>query len=363
MNKIDLIAAARPNFMKVAPLYHALKKEPWCAVRVVHTGQHYDANMSDAFFKDLGLNDPDVHLGVGSGTHAEQTGGVMIAYEKECLRARPDWTVVVGDVNSTIACTLAAKKLGIAVAHLEAGLRSRDWTMPEEVNRVATDAVADLLLTPSADANENLAHEGVASERIDLVGNIMIDSLEMMRGSIHSRHYFRKLGLEPGSYGVATLHRPSNVDDPENLRSLVLALIESARSLPIVFPVHPRTRQRLQAAGLMDELSRMKNIAITDPLGYRDFMSLVFACKYVLTDSGGLQEETTYLGIPCITVRDNTERPLTVTLGTNELAKPQQVGALLERILAGTWKKGQVPTYWDGRTAARVVSSLKQRQR
>src|SRR5262245_23693939 len=219
MTKIDLIAAARPNFMKVAPLYHALRKESdWCSVRLVHTGQHYDANMSDAFFRDLGLSDPDLHLGLGSGTHAEQTGGVMVAYEKECVRNRPDWVVVVGDVNSTIACTLAAKKLGIAVAHLEAGLRSRDWTMPEEVNRIATDAIADLLWTPSRDADENLLREGVARDRISFVGNIMIDSLEMMRPAIESRKYHEQLDLRPGAYGVVTLHRPSNVDDAKSLR-------------------------------------------------------------------------------------------------------------------------------------------------
>jgi len=357
---VDLIAAARPNFMKVAPLYKALAAEgSWCRVRLVHTGQHYDANMSDAFLRDLGLPEPDAHLGVGGGSHAQQTGGVMIAYEAECLRSHPDWVVVVGDVNSTIACTLAAKKLGIKVAHLEAGLRSGDRSMPEELNRIATDALADLLWTPSTDGDENLVREGIPRDRIEMVGNIMIDSLEMMRASVESRRHAGTLGLERGKFGIVTLHRPSNVDDAEQLARMVKVVTAAAARLPVVFPVHPRTRKMLEASGLLARLAEAPGVKATEPLGYTDFMSLVFDCRYVLTDSGGIQEETTYLGIPCLTLRENTERPITVTQGTNRLVRAETVQENLEAILAGKWPKGTVPPLWDGKTAARVARSLK----
>lgn len=356
---VDLVAAARPNFMKVAPLHHALAGESWCTTRLVHTGQHYDPNMSDWFFRDLGIPPPDANLEVGGGTHAEQTGGVMIAYERLCLAARPDWCVVVGDVNSTLACTLAATKLGIKVAHLEAGLRSGDRRMPEEINRVATDALADLLWTPSPDADENLRREGVAAARIERVGNIMIDSLETMRPQIEARRYPAALGLPPGGYAVATLHRPSNVDEPAQLVTLVAQLLSAAAKLPLVFPVHPRTRKRLESVEAARPLFSDPRVRLIEPLGYIDFMSLVFDARLVITDSGGIQEETTYLGIPCLTLRDTTERPITVTEGTNRLVSSENLLASVERILAAPRTDARPPALWDGKTAPRVAASLR----
>ena len=354
-----LVAAARPNFMKVAPLYHALKCETWCEPKIIHTGQHYDAEMSDAFLQDLGLPDPDIHLGIGSGSHAEQTAGVMVAYEKVCLKERPDWTIVVGDVNSTMACTLAAKKLCIPVAHLEAGLRSGDRAMPEEINRIVTDAIADLLWTPSPDADENLKREGVASEKIERVGNIMIDSYELLREKIEADRTPDDLAVEPGSYGVVTLHRPSNVDDEEALRTIVGALVESSHQLPLVFPVHPRTQERLKRFGLLRDLEAVANIDLTGPLSYVPFMSLVRRARIVITDSGGIQEETTYLNIPCLTLRDTTERPITITQGTNRLVTRESLYKEVKKIMRGEWRKGVAPQLWDGHTAERVVASLK----
>lgn len=360
MYKIDLIAAARPNFMKVAPLYKALQRDPQTfKTRLVHTGQHYDANMSEWFFRDFGLPNPDINLGVGSGSHAEQTGGVMIAYERICLADRPDWCVVVGDVNSTIACTLAAKKLGIKVAHLEAGLRSNDRTMPEELNRIATDALADLLWTPSIDGDENLVREGIPLERVHRVGNIMIDSLEMMRERIEARQYRHDIGLPLRGYGVVTLHRPSNVDIQDALGKLVEQLVMASAEMPILFPVHPRTRQRLSEYGLLDVVTSKPGIRLVDPLSYIDFMSAVFDSAFVLTDSGGVQEETTYLGIPCLTLRENTERPITVLEGTNRLLRSGEIVKAVALVTSKEWPKGKRPELWDGRTADRVVDSLR----
>ena len=356
--RVHLIAAARPNFMKVAPLYHALAREPWCRPSVVHTGQHYDANMSDAFFRDLLLPDPEFHLGVGSGSHAEQTGGVMIAYDRVCASARPDWIVVVGDVNSTAACALVGTKLGIPVAHLEAGLRSGDRSMPEEINRIVTDAICDLLWTPSADGDENLLREGVAAARIERVGNIMIDSLELQRARIETDGTRAALGLK-GAYGVVTLHRPSNVDRRESLAALVSELVLAARQLPLVFAVHPRTRKQLQAFGLRETLERAPGMKLIEPLGYIPFMNLVFGARAVITDSGGLQEETTYLDIPCLTLRENTERPITVTQGTNRLVKIPELASSVSAALKGDWGHGRRPELWDGQAAARVAASLR----
>lgn len=366
--KIHLIAAARPNFMKIAPLYHALKKEAWADPVIVHTGQHYDINMSDAFFKDLELPDSHIHLGIGSGSHAEQTGRVMIAYETVLQGERPELVVVVGDVNSTMACTIAASKINYAtpltglnrpvVAHLEAGLRSNDRSMPEEINRLVTDALADLLWTPSADAVENLLNEGVPREKINNVGNIMIDSLEMMRPKIEAARAISELGLTKGNYGLITLHRPSNVDSSENLSTICRMLVGASQKTPLVFPIHPRTRKNLEAYGLMASLSDATGIILTEPMNYIRFMNLVFNCRFVVTDSGGLQEESTYLGIPCLTLRPNTERPVTVAMGTNQLCTMGNLPGRIERILAGDIKPHSVPDLWDGHTAKRIVKAI-----
>ncbi len=365
---LHLVAAARPNFMKVAPLHRALASQDWVRAEIIHTGQHYDPNMSGSFFRDLGLPRPAVHLGVGSGSHAQQTGRTLMAYEEVLLERPPELVVVVGDVNATLAATLAAVKLGVPVAHLEAGLRSFDRTMPEEINRVVTDALADLLWTPSPDADQNLAREGVPG-RVVRVGNIMIDSLEMMRPRIEAEDTPRSLGLEPGGYGLVTLHRPANVDHPPTLGLICRTLMDLARRLPLVFPVHPRTQKRLQESGLWNEMSRAPGLRLLEPLSYVPFMSLLWRARLAITDSGGIQEETTYLGIPCLTLRPNTERPITISQGTNRLCQPQELAARVEEALAGGTTPGPappappappVPELWDGRTAGRVVASLRE---
>jgi UDP-N-acetylglucosamine 2-epimerase (non-hydrolysing) len=360
-SKIHLIAAARPNFMKIAPLYHALRGESWCRAMIVHTGQHYDYTMSDSFFRDLKLPRPDFHLEVGSGSHAEQTGRVMIEYEKVAERARPDWVVVAGDVNSTLACALVGAKLRIPVVHLEAGLRSGDRRMPEEINRLATDAIADVLWTPSADADANLLRENVPAEKIDRVGNFMIDSYEMLRESIAAAQMVERLALAPRGYAVVTLHRPVNVDSPDSLASLIAQLSNASSSLPMVFAVHPRTRKRLEEFGLMAVLKNCAGIRLTEPLAYTEFMNLVSNAAVVVTDSGGVQEETTYLGIPCLTLRDTTERPITIEEGSNRLVKTHALANVLGDVMNGRFRAGRRPELWDGKAAQRAVAALRRR--
>jgi UDP-N-acetylglucosamine 2-epimerase (non-hydrolysing) len=354
---IDLVAGARPNIMKVAPLYHALTDAGGFKVRLVHTGQHYDYNLSQTFFDDFGLPSPDVFLDVRSGAHAVQTARVMKGYDKICLEAQaPDLVIVVGDVNSTLACALTAKKRNLAVAHLEAGLRSGDRSMPEEINRIVTDVISDHLWTHSPDADENLLREGQLPSRIKRVGNIMVDAYELMAGKIQRVDAPRRYGL-PDKYIVATFHRPSNVDLPENLLRLIRQMLRCAEEMPVVFPVHPRTRQRLEAEGLWSDLAGTGILAI-EPLGYVEFMSLVCSSSLVLTDSGGLQEETSYLGIRCVTVRPTTERPITITLGTNTLSPIDTVADVVRKRLSEPERPRPTIPLWDGHTSQRIVEAL-----
>lgn len=356
--RIDLIAGARPNIMKVAPLYHALREAGGFTVRLVHTGQHYDHSLSQTFFDDLDLPEPDIFLDVRSGTHAVQTARVMESYERVCLEApRPDLVIVVGDVNSTMACALTAKKCGLVVAHLEAGLRSGDRSMPEEINRIVTDAISDRLWTHSPDADDNLLREGQPASRIERVGNIMIDAYEMVADKIAKSRGADAYGVS-GAYIVATFHRPSNVDEVARLARLIDELLRCAKDVPVIFPVHPRTRQRLESQGLWHRLA-LGGVRAIEPLGYIEFMSLVSSSRLVVTDSGGVQEETSYLGIPCVTVRDTTERPITLRLGTNVLAALEGVSGLVRKRLAEPRPARPVIPLWDGRTANRIVTALR----
>jgi UDP-N-acetylglucosamine 2-epimerase (non-hydrolysing) len=357
-----LIAGARPNFMKVAPILRQFRerqlRQPGIDVRLVHTGQHYDKKMSDDFFEELEMPMPDINLAVGSGTHAQQTARIMIAFEEVCVRERPDWVIVVGDVNSTIACALTAKKLGIRVAHVEAGLRSGDMSMPEEINRLCTDAIADMLFTTDEFANENLRREGITAGRIQFVGNTMIDSL--LQHIKKARTKPLPQDLAAGEFAVLTLHRPGNVDDRERLQNILDSIIQLSNRIPVVFPVHPRTTARLTEFGLLERLHRERGMRLMEPMTYLTFLGLVAHSRMVLTDSGGIQEETTVLGVPCITMRPNTERPITCEVGTNVLAgdDPARILSAASAVLEGRIRRSSIPEKWDGQAARRIVDLL-----
>jgi UDP-N-acetylglucosamine 2-epimerase (non-hydrolysing) len=361
--KLLLVAGARPNFMKVAPLVRAIRSYnqrspggPRLRYFLVHTGQHYDKKMSEVFFSELGIPAPHINLEVGSGSHADQTAKIMMAFEPICLREKPDWVVVVGDVNSTLACALVSAKLGIRVAHVEAGLRSFDRTMPEEINRLVTDAIADLLLTPSTDANENLKREGIFSSKIRFVGNIMIDTLVANLKKAQRTQLQGQLGLQPKKFAYVTLHRPSNVDAPNNLKLIMQELNHLSHQLPVVFPVHPRTRKMFGRFAVSIEANA--NLWLLEPIGYHDSLWLTKNALFVLTDSGGLQEESTYFRTPCLTLRPNTERPITIKIGTNKLTRHETMGTDIDEILRGRRAKGRIPKFWDGHTAERILNIL-----
>jgi UDP-N-acetylglucosamine 2-epimerase (non-hydrolysing) len=356
------VAGARPNFMKVAPVIRALRARG-VETFLVHTGQHYDPTMSELFFRDLGLPEPDVHLGVGSGSHAQQTARVMERLEPVLLERRPDLVVVVGDVNSTLAGALVCAKLGVPVAHVEAGLRSFDRSMPEEINRVLTDQVSELLFTTSPEAEANLLREGIERARIHFVGNPMIDSLERHLAQAARSDVLDRLGLSEGSYGVVTLHRPSNVDDPGRLAGILEALRDVASEIPVVFPAHPRTTRTIRAAGLdrfVGDGAAGRGIDLTEPLGYLDFLRLMAGARLVLTDSGGIQEETTVLGVPCLTLRPNTERPITIEMGTNRLvgSRPEDIRREALAVLAAPRPTPRRPPLWDGRAGERIAEVI-----
>jgi len=374
--KVIQVVGARPNFMKVAPLHRAIQKLAGWTSKIVHTGQHFDAKMSDVFFTQLELPTPDFFLGIGGGSHTEVTAKIMVAFEKIVEAEKPDLIIVVGDVTSTLACTLVAIKMGIKVAHVEAGLRSFDRTMPEELNRILTDSVADYLFVTEESGLQHLKNEGVADERVFFSGNVMIDSLVRYQEKAKTTTILEDVGLATAAerqlstsdsrlatsdYIVMTMHRPANVDTKEGLES-ILELIElSSKDTKIIFPIHPRTRAHMEKFGLAERLDQAKNLIMTEPLGYLEFIQLMSNATAILTDSGGIQEETTYLGVPCLTFRDSTERPITVTLGTNQLLSdldPKKTYAALQEILAGKVKKGSIPPLWDGKAAERIAAQL-----
>lgn len=357
--QITLIAGARPNFMKIAPIIDAIqsqkKKGGSIDYRLIHTGQHYDKKMSGDFFEQLGIPEPHANLEAGGGTQAEQTAAIMIRFEKELIENPTDLVLVVGDVTSTMACAITAQKLHTKVAHVEAGIRSGDWTMPEEINRLVTDSITNYFFTTSEKANENLRNAGIEVERIFFVGNTMIDTLLKQMPRFQKPEVWDELALKETAYIVMTLHRPANVDQEDSLKNLIDTIVESSRGVPLVFPVHPRTAKMLSAAGIS-----APNLHLIDPLGYLEFNYLVKHAKAVVTDSGGITEETTVMGVPCMTLRDNTERPETCEIGTNELlgTNPTAIPPAFDKLFNGNWKKGEIPALWDGKTAERIVDSI-----
>lgn len=354
------MVGARPNFMKVAPILRELKKYPACQSILVHTGQHYDAKMSDVFFRDLQIPEPDIFLNVGSGSHAKQTADIMTGFEQVLLKENPDLVIVVGDVNSTLACSVTASKMHVKVAHVEAGLRSFDRKMPEEINRLVTDALSDYLFTTEKSGDENLLKEGKKPEQIFFTGNVMIDSLVFSRKRMQESVIVSRLNLIPQSYVVVTLHRPSNVDNPDSLEKVLRILDHLQQKIPVVFPIHPRSLKMIEKFGYLQKVESMRQLKLTEPIGYIDFLSLMSQAKAVVSDSGGLQEESTFLGIPCLTMRENTERPVTIETGTNTLVglDENKISVCVDSILNGTYKKGRIPELWDGQTAVRIVTIL-----
>lgn len=364
--KFISVVGARPNFMKVAPLHRAFSKMDSVRHMIVHTGQHYDKNMSKVFFDDLELPKPEVYLGVGSGSHAEQTAKVMVEFEKVLKKEMPDLVIVVGDVNSTVACSLTASKLLVPVAHVEAGLRSFDRTMPEEINRIVTDVLSDYLFVTEESGVVNLKHEGISEEKVFLVGDVMIDSLMMYRQKANASAIRNRLSagsgraIEPRAYTLVTLHRPSNVDEKENLEKILKIFQGIEKNGPIIFPIHPRTRKRIEEFGLSPQFAQVRGLMLTDPMGYLDFLNLMMNAGILLTDSGGIQEETTYLNVPCLTLRENTERPITLDSGTNVLTglDIDRIVSLTADCYAGKWKESIVPKLWDGAAGERIANIL-----
>lgn len=361
MKKVISVVGARPNFMKVAPLHRAFAQySAQCVHQICHTGQHYDAAMSDAFFNDIDMPEPTYFLGIGSGSHAEQTARVMVEFEKVCLEAKPDLVIVVGDVNSTIACTLTASKLHIKTAHVEAGLRSYDRTMPEEINRIATDAISDYCFITEQSGLDNLQHDGFNPNNMFFVGNTMIDSLHYALPKAEQSGILAELGLQPRGYVLMTIHRPSNVDDREQLEMLLRIFRDLSQERDIVFPVHPRTRKNIAAHGLQHLVDESPRLHLIEPQGYVNFLALMKNADFVMTDSGGIQEETTALGVPCITLRTTTERPITCTLGTNVLIQPNEsaIRAAIHTAIHNPRKQGTVPPLWDGNAAQRITDII-----